>query len=106
MYLISKKGEFNAKAIYSDGTIIVKAGTKIRMSFADHIRGGKATKKYRDDPTIVDERGITKKDCNFTSPSTAAQFVMGSSVNGWYAWHIDKKTNLKKYMELLGKGNV
>ena len=55
-------------------------------------------KRCRNDATIVDETGITLKDCTFSSPSTAAQFIMESSINGWEAWHIDKKTSLKKYI--------
>ncbi len=100
IYLIAKDGSYNAQATYdSNGEITVKKGTRIRTQFASHVRGGKTAKKYREDPSYVNEDGITLQDCKFTSPSTAAQFVMGSSVNGWTAWHIDKKTNLKQYIE-------
>lgn len=99
IYLKAKDDSYDASAIYEDGEITVKKGSRIRMQFAAHVRGGKAAKKYREDPSIVDEAGITKKECKFSSPSTAAQFIMGSSVNGWTAWHIDKKTNLKQFIE-------
>lgn len=105
MYLTARDGSYDAKAVFDDNNVVVKKGAKIRMTFADHVRGGRSAKKYRDDSTVVDENGITKQDCSFTSPSTAAQFVMGSSVNGWSAWHIDKKTNLKKYVEQQEKTN-
>ena len=100
IYLTAKDGSYNAQAIYdSTGEITVKKGSHIRMQFAAHIRGGKTAKKYRENPAYVNEEGVTLQDCKFTSPSTAAQFVMGSSTNGWTAWHIDKKTNLKQYIE-------
>ena len=99
MYLRGRNDQYNAIAVYEDGTVTVKKGSVIRMSFADHIRGGKTAKEIRNDPAIVDENDIVKKDCVFSSPSTAAQFVMGSSINGWEAWHIDKKTTLRKLVD-------
>lgn len=105
MFLIGRSGNYNARAFYENGIVIVKKGSKIRMSFADHVRGGNTAKKYREDKSIVDSAGITLKDCEFSSPSTAAQFVMGSSVNGWAAWHVDKKTSLRKYVDKCGGEN-
>lgn len=99
MYLRGRDGQYNAEAVYEDGIVTVKKGSLIRASFADHVRGGRVAKRYRDDPEVLGKNGITKKDCVFTSPSTAAQFVMGSSVNGWTAWHIDKKTTLRKFVD-------
>lgn len=104
IYLSAKNGNYNAIGTFEEGCVVVKKGSQLRMSFAEHIRGGKTAKKYREDSAVVDQSGITLKDCCFKSPSTAAQFVMGSSVNGWEAWHVDKKTNLKKYIES-SKGN-
>ncbi|MCD8148192.1 MAG: DUF4357 domain-containing protein [Clostridiales bacterium] len=99
IFLTARDGGYNATALYEDGKITVQKGSLIRMSFADHIRGGRIAKQYRNDPSVVDEKGIVKKDCMFSSPSTAAQFVMGSSTNGWTAWHVDKKTSLRKYVD-------
>lgn len=83
-----------------DGKIFtVLAGGKIRTDFADHIRGGKKAKSYRDNREFVDEAGNILKDCTFTSPSTAAQFVTGRSTNGYEAWKVDTKTSLDKYMK-------
>lgn len=98
VYLRTRDGSCDAKALFEGETITVLKGSIIRPSFAEHIRGGKASKKYRNDPSVVNGK-VVLKDCSFSSPSTAAQFVMGSSVNGWTAWHIDKKTNLKEYVE-------
>lgn len=99
VYLISKSDSYNAVAVYENGKVTVKQGAKLRMPFANHVRGGQTAKKYRENPDFVNENGVTIKNCEFLSPSTAAQFVMGSSVNGWKAWHVDKKTTLKQYVE-------
>lgn len=99
IYLTARNGNYDAKAVYEDGEIKVLKGSKIRMTFAEHIRGGRTVKKLREDSSVVTSEGVTLQDCYFTSPSTAAQFVMGSSTNGWRAWHVDRKTTLKAYLE-------
>jgi hypothetical protein len=38
-------------------------------------------------------------DVKFTSPSSAAQFVTGRSVNGYVAWRPDDKMSLKEYLK-------
>ena len=98
VYLKNKAQDYDAKGLYSAGTFIVKKGSKIRLDFAEHIRGGKKAKSFRNNPKFVDAFGNVLTDCQFSSPSTAAQFVTGGSRNGYMAWHIDKKTTLKKYL--------
>lgn len=105
IYLIARNKSYDATAVYEDGKTIVEKGSKLRMSFANHVRGGQTAKRYRKDSSFVNEDGITIKDCEFSSPSTAAQFVTGVSVNGWVAWHVDKKTTLKQYVESHKKEN-
>lgn len=99
IFLTARDGSYNATALYEDGKVTVQEGSLIRLSFASHIRGGRISKRYRDDPSVVGNDGKVKKDCVFSSPSTAAQFVMGSSTNGWTAWHVDKRTSLRKYVD-------
>ena len=96
IYLKSRNDSFDASGTFDNGKTIVKKGSRIRLSFADHVRGGTTAKRLRENPTIVSPSGVVLEDCTFNSPSTAAQFVMGSSVNGWRAWHVDKKTSLEK----------
>lgn len=98
VYLSSKDHSYDAKGTYSERILIVKKGSKIRSNFAEHIRGGNNAKSFRDNPMFVDADGNVLVDCMFSSPSTAAQFVTGSSTNGYTAWHVDKKTTLKKYL--------
>ena len=102
--LIEVKLHTRGEKIFANGkfdgeTFTVLAGGKIRTDFADHIRGGKKAKSYRDNREFVDETGNILKDCIFTSPSTAAQFVTGRSTNGYEAWKVDDKTSLGKYMK-------
>lgn len=103
LYLTARDGSYNASGLYDNGNVIVKKGSRIRLYFAPHIRGGNTAKKYRDNPSIVDQNGVTLQDCSFSSPSTAAQFVKGCSVNGLIAWRVNKTTNLKKYIEQFEK---
>ena len=49
--------------------------------------------------TYTDSERNIIKECVFTSPSTAAQFVTGRSTNGYDTWKIEKKKNLGKYLE-------
>lgn len=79
VYLTSKDASYDAKGTYNEESFVVKKGSKIRLEFAEHIRGGRKAKSYRMDPNIVDSEGIVLKDCEFGSPSTAAQFVTGRS---------------------------
>lgn len=104
VYLNSKDKSYDAKGTYSEGIFVVKKGSKIRLDFAEHIRGGRKAMLFRNDPIFVDEAGNVLADCTFSSPSTAAQFVTGRSTNGHVAWHIDQKTTLKKYISEL-EGN-
>lgn len=91
----------NASAEYTGETIVVKAGGTISGDFAEHIRGGKKAKQYRDNPEYVQGRSIIK-DCIFNSPSTAAQFVTGRSTNGYEAWKVEPKKNLGVYLKEQG----
>lgn len=90
-----------AEAVYEGETITVLSG-KISRDFADHIRGGKKARSFRDDPEYVDKSGNIIKKCIFSSPSTAAQFVTGRSTNGYVAWKVDEKKNLGDYLKEKG----
>ncbi|RHO49163.1 DUF4357 domain-containing protein [Clostridium sp. AM09-51] len=98
IYLKSKQGLYDAEAEYKDGIITVKKGSKIQLDFAEHIRGGKTAKKYREDKEYVNQAGVVVKDCEFTSASTAAQFVTGRSTNGLVAWKVKDKVSLKNFL--------
>ena len=75
--LTQRAGVAAATAEYSGKIITVLAGGKISPDFANHIRDRKTAKAYRDNPEYVDKNGNILNNCEFTSPSTAAQFVTG-----------------------------
>lgn len=100
--LSPRNGVCYAEGIYSEGKLIVKKGGKINLDFADHIRGGKKAKSFRNDPNYVDGEGNIINECVFSSPSTAAQFVTGRSTNGYEAWRVDGNKRLGDYLKEKG----
>ena len=94
----SRNNTYYANATYTGDSTIVKAGGRVALSFAQHIQGGKASLKYRNDKEYVDEKGNIIKDCIFSSPSTAAQFVSGISKNGYTAWKLENAKSLEDYL--------
>ncbi|MBU5465107.1 DUF4357 domain-containing protein [Anaerotignum sp. MSJ-24] len=97
--ITQRTGIASATAEYDGKVMTVLAGGKINLDFAEHIRGGKLAKAYRENPEYVDKDGNIIKNCEFTSPSTAAQFVTGRSTNGYEAWKVEKKLSLGKYLK-------
>ncbi|MCF0134016.1 MAG: DUF4357 domain-containing protein [Blautia sp.] len=95
----SRAGRATAKGIYTGKETIVKVGGTISEDFAEHIQGGKKAKSYRDNLEYVNNNGVIIKDCVFSSPSTAAQFVTGRSTNGYEAWKVDGKKSLGEFLK-------
>ena len=77
--------------MYNGKIITVLAGGKMSLDFANHIKCRKTAKAYRDNPEYVDGDGNILKNCEFTSPSTASQFVNGQSTDGYEAWKVEKR---------------
>ena len=96
------KDGFKAIGEYSEGKLIVKKGSTINPSFATYIKGISMAKQYREDSDYVDASWKVIKDCEFPSPTTAAQFVMGQSRDGYDAWKIESGESLGKHLEALG----
>lgn len=87
----------NAKGQYIDGKVIVLKGSTINREFKIY-RHGRRVEKIRNDKNYVD--GVTViKDIEFSTPSAAAQFVLGYSVNGKEAWKYEKGISLGKKVE-------
>lgn len=99
LFLKSRNGSFCATATYEEGVMTIEPGSRVNCSFANHIRGGRTSMKYRNDRKFVDMDGNVLLPCTFSSPSTAAQFVTGTSRNGYLVWKDRNGTTLK---ELLG----
>ena len=100
--LTNRNSTYFAKATYNGETVTVKAGAKIFPVFSSCIRGGKTAKKFRESAEYINTEYTLLKDCSFKSPSTAAQFVTGRSVNGYNAWKIDEKKTLGDYLKERG----
>ena len=100
--LKQKSTDVWAEATYEGKTIKVLPGGKISKDFADHIQGGKKARSYRDNEEYVDADRNIIKECLFTSPSTAAQFVTGRSTNGYEAWKVEEKKSLGAYLKEKG----
>lgn len=95
VYLESKN--YNATGIFRDGKLIVKKGSVINDCFKMNYAYSKKVKKYRDSADYVDDNFRVLQDIEFTSPSTASQFVLGYSSNGWKKWRLDNKECLIVY---------
>lgn len=93
----SKKDHF-AKGIYEKGKLTVKKGSIIRAKRNSEYKRAKAVVKYRNDKKYLDNELVLKQDIEFSSPSTAAQFVRDTISNGYRTWKVDNKTSLKKYI--------
>lgn len=98
---ITKEG-FKASGEYSEGRLIVKKGSTINPSFATYIKGISLAKQFRENPEYVDPSWRVVKDCIFPSPTTAAQFVMGQSRDGYDAWKMSTGESLGQRLEALG----
>lgn len=81
---ISARGQFDK----TTGKLTVLAGSQIDL---DHpvLKNASATRARRD--LFGEDTGlaILKHDESFSSPSTAATFVLGGSQNGWIQWTND-----------------
>ena len=102
VFLSSRKADVQAEAIYDGESIVIQPGGTISSDFAGHIRGGKMAKSIRENPEYVDDNRRILKECIFTSPSTAAQFLIGRSINGYEAWKVEKKKSLGDYLKEKG----
>ena len=96
--LKSKKNTHYATGKYNGMTLTVLKGSTINkfLQFKDM---PKSIIDLRTNPKIVNDEGVTQKDIEFNSPTSAAQFVTGRSVNGYIAWRIDDKISLKDYRQ-------
>lgn len=74
-----------AQGFYTTDKTIVLAGGKIHPSF----KGNKRVQEKRANREYVNPDGVIIKDCEFASPSEAAQFVNGNISNGLRVWKVD-----------------
>lgn len=97
MRVILKTKNYDAIGEYSDGQITVLKGSTISKKFGEY-RHGKGVKTVRESKEYVNDNGILINDYTFKTPSAAAQFVVGYSVNGTLVWKTENGISLKEYM--------
>ncbi len=96
LILKSKRNTHYAVAEY-DGrklTVLPESRINSKLSFMGM---SETIKSMRNNPDLVSPEGVVLKKISFSSPSSAAQFVTGRSVNGYISWRIDDKISLKDY---------
>lgn len=92
-----KGRNYEANGEYKDNHITVFAGSRISDKFGKY-RHGKRVLNIRENSKYVKDN-IVIKDVTFSTPSSAAQFVVGYSVNGLERWKVEKKISLKDYLK-------
>ncbi len=92
--------DYNAIAIYRNGEMTLKAGSKISTKLSEKAKLAKIVRKLRSNSELLDANNILKKDIKFKSPSTAAQYVRGNMINGNRCWKVrNTKTTLGDYLK-------
>ena len=79
----------------SEKEFVVKKGSVVsnKISSAPTFRGSKTVKKMRE---LYVKNSVVQEDVKFKSPSTAANFVTGSSTDGMQAWKDETGKKLKE----------
>ena len=104
--VLASRGGIKANGLFNpnDGSIIVKAGSEIRLDDNLPANGGsieKLRQEYKDKGLIKKIKGkyFLQKDVRFDKLSPAAEFVIGGSCNGKTEWKSNGKT-LKELFKL------
>lgn len=96
LYLKTNKGLFATGLVAPDGFIVLK-GSIINKSFSEKSLSENIIKlrnQYLIDGTIVNN--MFTKDTLFTSPSAAADFILGYSASGPRSWKNEKGKSIKE----------
>lgn len=86
LHTVSRDNLFDAKAIYNDGNVTVKKGSRINTNYSMAFKPSTLVRNMLADKCIVNNEGIILKDVTFNSLSTAATFVTGRVSNGMITW--------------------
>ena len=89
----AKGRDYNAKGFYSSSGFTVLKGSVVTKSMTPSFNWKEKRTIMLQEYTILEgDNLIMTSDKTFTSPSTAADFCLGRSVNGWTIWK-DKDGN-------------
>lgn len=86
LHTVSRDGLYEAKAVYNDGIVLVKKGSRINTHAGKGFKPSSEVKEKLNDHSCFDENGILLKDVEFTTLSTSASFVAGRTSNGMLTW--------------------
>ncbi len=95
LHTTSRDNLFEATAIYNDGMVTVKKGSRVKIHNGPNFKPSQLVESLLGDKTVVDPKGYLLKDVSFDSLSTAATFVAGRISNGMITW----KTEDGKYVK-------
>ena len=101
LHTVSRNNLFDATAVYLDGIVTVKKGSRINLHHGDAFKPSDVVKEKLKDISLVDANGILLRDVTFKSLSTAATFVAGRTSNGMITW----KTPNGRYVRFTLKGD-
>ncbi len=93
----------SASGIYNGYEFVVLAGSQVDMGrkcFSYNVGKQRQAALEKGDIVKKDDKYITTVPISFSAPSTAAMFVLGGSVNGWFEW---KTSDGKTMGEQLGR---
>lgn len=100
-YYLHRNG-LEAYGIYDSETFVVLSGSTINLNSSKNISKNiemlRENLKKQNDIIFKNGKWILKKDISFTSPSTAACFVIGNSANGWIEWKNDRNMTLDELL--------
>lgn len=85
LFFIHKSG-VEASALYGQEEIVVLKGSLVRHETAKSAKPEQRAKALKDLCEEINGQLLVKKDTPFSSPSKAAWFVTGTSINGWNNW--------------------
>lgn len=97
VYIKNKQNHYFAKGIFDTTKTVVLKDSKVSGDVKNSARGD-VLKKYREDSDFVGKDFILKEDCIFDSPSAAARFVTGRSVNGYDVWRVSEDETLGQFL--------
>lgn len=101
VYMLGRNGRYKAQGIYKNGKITVCKGSKISREVSITNMANIVASAWNN-KTVIDDSNIVLQDIEMGSPSTAAQFVTGYSVNGMLRWKVSENETLK---DILGRKN-
>lgn len=101
LYLKTKK--FCATAEFAEGIVTVLAGSTLKKKVSTKVNKNGIAIRMRNNEEYVNKDLTVIKDCTFKSLSTAAQFVLGTYVNGRERWIVESGESIKEYMDKKNK---